>query len=358
MGIEPSALRSLAAEIRAVCSFDGGTFRCQIAKLKRWAARLDALAEQAEAAAPSRTTPAETELAAIKKLAKCLRLEDLIGGDDLARRSETIAALKTMEVVAALQIENLKLSRSTPAPPVDRLIKAVRAYLAVDYENEFDDSTAASGALHELIEAPAEIESAGSEGDVHAPPPPICADDAHSFGPCKTCGMPYLASRLEPPTTADIAWAVRVIHEQYHQGPFSLCAMPSCAVLAAASPPVAAEAREPQARLTADDLREADAALEHVLREPKWGAINVPMEGTYDGLFVRFTRGDLQRIQKRLRNAAPETAVDEEMTSHTFVPINGDWVNNIWCKDCAYHRDHSVHAVAPAAPRDAEKERP
>lgn len=37
--------------------------------------------------------------------------------------------------------------------------------------------------------------------------PPICKDDEHLFGPCKTCGMPHLASRLEPPTADDIAWA-------------------------------------------------------------------------------------------------------------------------------------------------------
>lgn len=44
---ETNPLRLLAADIRAACPFDGGTFRCQIAKLKRWATRLDALAEQA-----------------------------------------------------------------------------------------------------------------------------------------------------------------------------------------------------------------------------------------------------------------------------------------------------------------------
>ncbi len=49
------------------------------------------------------------ELSAIKKQAKCLRLEHLIDGDDLAKRSETIHALQTYEAVAALQIENKKL---------------------------------------------------------------------------------------------------------------------------------------------------------------------------------------------------------------------------------------------------------
>lgn len=72
--------------------------------------------ERLRAEAPA---TAEKELAAIKKLAMCLRLEHLIGGDDLAKRSETIAALKTFEVVAALQIENKRLRAEALAPPTE-----------------------------------------------------------------------------------------------------------------------------------------------------------------------------------------------------------------------------------------------
>lgn len=52
-----------------------------------------------------------------------------------------------------------------------------------------------------------------------APPPELCKDDAHVFGDCKTCGMPYLASRLEPPTPEDIAWAKESIRRQAEARP-------------------------------------------------------------------------------------------------------------------------------------------
>lgn len=65
------------------------------------------------------TIEAEYELAAIKKRAICLRLEHLIGPDDLAKRSDTIAALKTFEIVAALQIENEQLRRAGRDPAAE-----------------------------------------------------------------------------------------------------------------------------------------------------------------------------------------------------------------------------------------------
>jgi hypothetical protein len=63
-----------------------------------------------------------------------------------------------------------------------------------------------------------------------SPETPLCKESEHRFGNCKTCGMPWLASRLELPTKADIAWAARVIHNHdKHPGAFELCSYPSCA---------------------------------------------------------------------------------------------------------------------------------
>lgn len=52
-------------------------------------------------------------------------------------------------------------------------------------------------------------------------------------------------------------------------------------------------------------------------------------------------------------DAAPrrdENLSTEEMVIHPFMPHNGDWVKDIWCKDCAYHRDHQIHVAAQAIP--------
>lgn len=67
-----------------------------------------------------------------------------------------------------------------------------------------------------VLEAFVEQEDAQRAAVPDAPlePPPLCADDAHLFGACQTCAMPYLASRLEPPTADDIAWATASIARQ------------------------------------------------------------------------------------------------------------------------------------------------
>jgi hypothetical protein len=57
--------------------------------------------------------PEVKELALIKTRAKCLRLEHLLSDDDLTKRSEMIAALKSYELVASLQIE-LERARAVP----------------------------------------------------------------------------------------------------------------------------------------------------------------------------------------------------------------------------------------------------
>lgn len=41
--------------------------------------------------------------------------------------------------------------------------------------------------------------------------------------------------------------------------------------------------------------------------------------------------------------------LDEELTPHLFnsrTPYEPGDDRDIWCKDCEYHRDHPVHAVA------------
>lgn len=52
---------------------------------------------------------------------------------------------------------------------------------------------------------------------------------------------------------------------------------------------------------------------------------------------------DLDTALRACAEAPATTSADEEMVPHRFLPHNGDWVNDIWCKDCAYHRDHAIH---------------
>lgn len=82
---------------------------------------------------------------------------------------------------------------------------------------------------------------------------PLCKDDAHLFGNCKTCGMPWLASRLQAPTVHDLRWAARSIHDEdvaatsgprgIHVGAFETCDAPSCAA-ARIAPPTSGAAQE------------------------------------------------------------------------------------------------------------------
>lgn len=87
-----------------------------------------------------------------------------------------------------------------------------------------------------------------------APEAALCKEDEHRFGNCQTCGMPWLASRLEEPTADDMRWGARVVHDEniaatashpsaIHYGEFEACGAPSC-VAARLAPRPAPEARQ------------------------------------------------------------------------------------------------------------------
>lgn len=104
-------------------------------------------------------------------------------------------------------------------------------------------------------------------GTPPAPPPKLfCKDGEHRFGACATCGMPHLASRLEPPIANDIRWGARSIHEAdvalhagprgIHVGAFETCDAPSCVASRAAALDPSSETPARQ-KPTANDLRVA-----------------------------------------------------------------------------------------------------
>ena len=68
----------------------------------------------------------------------------------------------------------------------------------------------------------------------------------------------------------------------------------------------------PTNELTTTDREQLSAVCEHVLRDGEWGAVNVPMDGTHAGRFVRFTRADVVALKTKL--TAPATTHEPTVT--------------------------------------------
>jgi len=65
--------------------------------------------------------------------------------------------------------------------------------------------------------------------------------------------------------------------------------------------------------------------------------------------------------QPKSATLPPAEEPDEELTLHRFksrTPYEPGDDRDVWCKECEYHRDHEVHAVARSTRAPAEEPQP